>query len=276
MLHIVQRRNVRGGHGSKVVFETAVIDQGTLRPEIQVPGLLRIGQKADDALYADFLRIEEEDNFFVLHGKDGALLVQTIDQPVASHTEIAYIGFADTRIIQHSEIHLCVYDRDALGSGNIDLTLLVFRNGPNGSGLQTVRLAPHAKLAPIHDCGAAVICADPEAIPAVHEQTHHAGDARGGINTLKGIAVVTDQSAVAANPDKAFFGLRNRVGLRGGQTVRVVVQHRRVALVVPDGVDGDMDVLPVFAEGGRHGLKKGKKRQRQTEQEPARFLTMKK
>ena len=44
---------------------------------------------------------------------------------------------------------------------------------------------------------------DPEAFPAVNIQACHIGNPGLGIGVIKRIAVVTDKSVVAADPDKA-------------------------------------------------------------------------
>ena len=69
----------------------------------------------------------------------------------------------------------------------------------------------------------AVVGADPEPVFAVHEKRDNARYAGCGIHAFKRIAVITDQTAVAANPDKALLRLHDGVGFGGRKAVLVII-----------------------------------------------------
>ena len=122
----------------------------------------------------------------------------------------------------------------ALRGGDVDGAVLALLNVADFGRWKAVILIPEAELAAVHEGKAAVVRADPEAVLAVHKQALDAGQAAGGVQKLKVVAVIADQPAVAADPQKALFGLRNVVDAVGRQAVGAVINDggRLVDVVV--------------------------------------------
>ena len=131
-------------------------------------------------------------------------------------------------LVDGTDIKRLVNLSNASGCRHIDITVGILRNGPHRKRFQPVLNPEHPRLAFVNHGNAGIIRAYPETVFAVHEKAHNACNTGCGIHTFKGIAVIPDQSAVAADPDKAFRGLRNRVGFRSRKSVPVVIKHSRV------------------------------------------------
>ena len=179
----------------------------------------------------------------------------------------------DPFIFQQSELHLGVNSGDpACSASYINKPILVFAYGADTDGAQPVRLVP-LLLAPLfHEEHAGIVGADPQPIPAVNIQAAHVRNSVGGTDTLKVVAVETDQAGIAADPDKAVGSLRNGVGFGSGQSVSVVVQHRGKAFRFLDRIDGEFLVLvagrvehfvPRRAASGNDALRKAQYGQQQ-------------
>ena len=238
LLHGAQRLNVYPFKIGEIVAIGCVIEPkvAALKPELA--RLRRIGEHGGHALHGAFLRAEEADQLAVPDLHQIAEIGQAIDDPVASHPQIAHVRLGDGLILHHPQVSVRVDYRDAAGRGDVDRVALVSRDGAGVRRQHAVQLAPLAQLAPLQHRDAVVVGADPQAIPAVHIQALDAGDAAGGIHAHEGVAVVADQSAVAADPDEALRGLHDGVGFRGGQAVGVVIQHRREVFGLVDRIHG--------------------------------------
>lgn len=99
-----------------------------------------------------------------------------------------------------------------------------------------VAQVPDAIFAPLHHREAVGVGADPQAVPAVHKEASYAGDAVCGIQALEGVAVIANQSGIAADPNEALAGFGNGIGIGGGQAVSVVLQYGGKALCAPGGI----------------------------------------
>ena len=168
--------------------------------------------------------------------KQIARIRRAVNDPVVSDAEVAHIHFGKGAVLHHAEIAVGVDAGDPAGGGNINRAVLILRNGAGMGGGHAVQLAPSAQLALRQHGHAVVVGADPQPVPAVHVEAFDAGEAAGGIHALKGVAVVADQTGVAADPEKALVGFRDGVGLRGGQAVAVIVQHGGKPFAAPGGV----------------------------------------
>ena len=213
LLHGTQRLNVDRLQVGEVVPVGRVIEPkvASLKPELT--RLRRIGEHGRHALHRAFLRAEEADQLAVPDLHQVAEIGQSVDDPVASHPQIAHVRIGDGFILHHPQRSVRINHRDATSRGNVYGAALISHDGTGVRRLHSVQLAPLAQLALFQHRDAIVVGADPQAILVVHIQALDAGDAAGGIQAHEGVAVVANQSAIAADPDEAFRGLHDRVGL---------------------------------------------------------------
>ena len=169
-------------------------------------------------------------------------------------------------ILQRVGLQPFVEHGDTRRGADVNPARVVLGDGADLGGAETVGLIPLQQLSPVHHGHAVVVGADPEPILLIHVQTHDAGKAVGGIHPLKAFAVIADQTAVTADPDKALAGLRDIVCLLCRQSVGVVVQHRREGIALRDGVHS-RDRLRGFGEG--RALRRQKQRRQKQRQQKA-------
>ena len=226
-----------------------------------------------DAFDTAFILAEKSVYCAVFQGEQVPFLAKAVNQAVGAASELPDRLPGDPFIFQQSELHLGVNSGDpACSASYINKPVLVFAYGADTDGAQPVRLVP-LLLAPLfHEEHTGIVGADPQPIPAVNIQAAHVRNSVGGTDTLKVVAVETDQAGIAADPDKAVGSLRNGVGFGSGQSVSVVVQHRGKAFRFLDRIDGEFLVLvagrvehfvPRRAASGNDALRKAQYGQQQ-------------
>ena len=275
-LHIGQGRDIPDVHILKILFQRAVKNFGALCAEVQLAGLLGIGEKADRTLDAAVLAAEPENDLLVFECEYIARLGYSVDESVRPEADITDVDVFKSGIVQGFQRHIQVDDGDARSACNIHQAVFILGDGADAGRLQPVPFVPHRKLAALHHGRAVGVGADPQPVMAVNKKAGHTGDAVGGIHALEAVAVVSDQTGVAADPDEALAGFRNGIGLGGGQTVRVVVQDGGKTFALPGRIDGEgpVDVAAcveslcrTFSRGGSGCRKQHAENQQYTEEQ---------
>jgi len=267
--HVFQRRNVDLLQHGKSVVQIHMIQ--VVIPRLLIEPSASLGVRQDGTRPAERAvgRADEMDQFAVADRHQIARVRRAVDHAVAARAKAPHIRLGDQGIIQRGEIEIRVDHRDPASGRNVDRAVLILRDRAGVGRLHAVHLAPRPQFSALHDRHAVVIRSDPQAVAAVHIQALDAGKAVGGVHALKGIAVVADEARVAADPEESVAGLGDRVGLRRGQTVAVVVKHGGKALAASEKVDGKRSVLiagGVEQRRGRISRRAWRRRERQQRQ----------
>ena len=262
-LDIGQRRHISDANRLKAVGDAAVVDMGIFRAEIDQADVKGVGEDADHVLDVRILTADKVHDPAVLHREQIPELRQAVEQPVIAGTQIAHVGIPDALILDAVQIQVAVDGRNTGRRGHIHDAVFILGDGPDVGGVHSVRLSPGADPAVLDHGDAVVVGADPQAVKVVDIEADCVGNARGRIHTHKAVAVIADQAAVAADPDKALAGLGDGVGLGGRKTVGVVVENGRVALGFPDQVYRG---LPVDNAGGIQVFRPGPNRAEEGQQ----------
>ena len=201
---------------------------GVRTSHIQFSLFHRIGQHALNAPDAQrLMRIGVQDSS-VLHFHQVAAHGQSVHEAVMTGPQICHgdrkHGFIPDHIEPQVLPDLC-YRRDPGCGADVDSPLRILRNRPDALRHQLAFPVDARHAAMIHQIDPAVVGADPQAVLPVHIQTPGIENAGFGIHQLKRVSVIADQARIAADPDEALTGLRDRIGLRGRQTVAVIVKN---------------------------------------------------
>ena len=271
-LHIAERLDVDGFDFGKRISQPGMMELEVGAFKIQLPRFLRVGKDRPDAADDIVCRAQIALQPPVPDRHQVAVIGNTVDEPVAPGTQVAHVGLGDELFLHHAEMIVGIDHDNAAGRRNIDRPVRALRDGSGVGRFHAVQLAPHPELALFHDRHTVVIRSHPEAVLIVHEQTFDAGDAVGGIHTLKGIAVVTDQTCIAADPDKAVAGLNDGVGLGSRQSAGVVIQHRGIPLCPVHNINRDMPICIEAAGLRQCGAPKLKHQYEKQQQAYTRFV----
>ena len=152
--------------------------------------------------------------------------------PASDH--LCHIRISDSWIIYGSEDQILSDHRNAGCGAHINNTVTL-RNAANPGRAKDIS-APHTEAVVLLECNTAVICADPQPVVRIGIQADNTADTRLGIHAFKCIAVIADQAAVAADPDKAIVCLGDGICFGSGQAVFIVVKNCGIVFAVPDGV----------------------------------------
>ena len=253
-LYKLQRTDINPFGFGEAVIRLTVIDLSVLGFDVHIAGALGIGQDGADALEAVIAAFQVPDHLAAVHGEYIALVAQAVNKAVPRLAELMHAVLTHPGILRQAQRQVLADQRKTAGGRHIDQAGIVLQDAADREGLQALLLAPAAGLAVLHQEQAVVVGADPEPVPAVHKEAADAGDARGGIDAHKGVAVVADQAAVAADPEEALAGLDDDVCLGGRQAVGIVIEHRGAGFRVPDGIDRNVHILPSGIVLGRQRL----------------------
>ena len=193
--------------------------------EKYIARLVGVGQNRVNIPEPDGIAVIKAGERAVFQCEDGAVHRHAVDDLIRAGLQHPDVFFIDLRCVDHMQDHILPDSRNAVCGRNIDRAAAVLRHLAHGEGGKTGIAVELEHFAVGDDCGAAVIRADPEPVPAVKEQTDDAGKTGRGIHAFKVAAVIADESAVAADPDRAVRIRDDGVCFRGRQTVRVVIQH---------------------------------------------------
>ena len=191
----------------------AVVDMRISFRHVEAAGSGRVGKDGVDVAVFALFKAEIAVRPAMVQSKDRARIIHAVEEAVTSRTELMDELFLQSGIVRLPDHHIRTDGRDSVGRGDIDHAVRVLGYRSHGRGAQAVLFVPVPELPFFHDKNTAVIGADPQAVLPVDIEASDAGDPGGGVHPHKGIAVVADQSAVAADPDEAISGLGDDVGL---------------------------------------------------------------
>ena len=234
VIDVGQRSGVRALHRADLAVRIAVIQLAAVRSDVDLAGIVGIRQNGGDALNSGLRVVDVGLQLSAAQGEIIILVCDAVEQVAAPVGQLLNVGVDKARIVCRVCDEVRRDHHKALRGGDIDGAVLALLNVADLCRGKAVIFIPEAELAAVHEGEAAVVRADPEAVLAVHKQALDAGQAAGGVQKLKVVAVIADQPAVAADPQKALFGLRNVVDAVGRQTVGAVVNDggRLVDVVV--------------------------------------------
>ena len=171
----------------------------------------------------------------IFQGKDRAVDRQCIDHVAVSLFQGSDVLVFDLRVLQTRQIHILVHEHDTICRSQIDNAVFIFSDITYRSGRKSVFLVEYLPLPFFQDADAAVVRTDPQTFFGVEKETDHACDpCRSRIDTFKCVAVIPDQSAVTADPHKAFRRLYDGICLRRRKTVCIVIEHRGITVGLVD------------------------------------------
>ena len=256
-IHAGQRRDIQIFQRFGAALQIAVIDPGILGADEDGSGGVRVGEDACDPLNGGLRMIDVIHHFPAAHGEVIPVVGSTVEQPVAARVDIIHVGVGDPGILHGMKGQIRIDHGDARRGAHIDRSVFILFNRADLGGAESVVLSPEPEFTAFHHGQAVFIGADPKPVPAVDEKAHHAAHARGGVHPLKGVPVVADESAVAADPEEAFGRLRDGIGFGGGQAVLAVVHHGGVIVASAERIRGET--------GGRILSGQGRLRRQQKE-----------
>ena len=110
-----------------------------------------------------------------------------------------------------------------LGGRQQDAARRVLGHRADRQGAKALLFSEKRKFPVVVQRRAVVVGADPQPVPGIHVQTRDAGQDRGRIHVIKLVAVIADQTAIAADPDESVVRLGNCVCFIGGKPAAVIV-----------------------------------------------------
>ena len=211
-----------------------MIQLAAVRSDVDHAGVVGIRQNGGDALDPGLRVVDVGLQLSAAQSEIIILVGDAVEQVAAPVGQLLDVGVGKPRIVRRVCDEIRRDHHKALRGGDIDGAVLALLNVADLGRGETVLLIPEAELAAVHEGETAVVRADPEAVLTVHKQALDAGQAAGGVQKLKVVAVIADQPAVAADPQEPLFGLRDVVDAVGRQTVGAVVNDggRLVDVVV--------------------------------------------
>ena len=170
--------------------------------------------------------------------KDTAFHCQSIGNAVRTCFETSYIFRVDHGIIDHGKSASGIYESHTLCRGHIDPAIGTFSKRSYGSRRKAVLFAVHLYITiSVHNGSTVVIGSYPKAVTAVNEQAYDACDTCCGFISLERIAVISDKTAVASDPDKAVGCLCYGISLRCGKTGSIVIKIGCIAFHILRRID---------------------------------------
>ena len=179
---------------------------------------------------------EEADHLALLDGEDVAFIGHGVDLSVGARPEDVHVTVYHFGFFHVCDFHVIADHGDAVGGPEIHGAVVTLGNIVDLDGRNPVFGRKLSEFSVFQQEYAVIIAADPQPVAAVGIQTDDAVDAGGGRNSFEFVSVIADQSAVTSDPQEPVAGLRNIIGLRGRQSVGVVIEHRGILVSGGNGI----------------------------------------
>ena len=198
--HLIQRSEVNQFVRIVCVFNFLVQHDSGICFAIDVAGLFGIRIKRCDTSDPVIFMAEEIADFSVFQNKSVTGICDAVNLSILAGVERLDECFVKAGIIHERGVEVLIQNGQSAGCADIDSSFFIFRDCSDGGGTESVRGFPLTQIIIFHQEEAAFVCADPKTSLGIVVQTFHAGDAGCGIHSFECVAVIADQTRIAADP----------------------------------------------------------------------------
>ena len=196
---------------------------GFIRTQIQIPFIMLIRADTMDASMRNIFATVKIDDPIIFDTENASVIGQTINNISHSADQPIHIGIIQLAVLYGTKFQFRVNHIKSVGRCHINITGTVFRDGSDGRRSKSFFLIEERKLSFVHHRYTAVVGTDPKPVLTIHEQSNNTGKSVGRIKTGKSITVISYQTTIAGDPNKAIRRLDYCIRLRSRQAVGIVV-----------------------------------------------------